>query len=66
MPSKVTMSVLKGTTSPDQLAAVFQSVEVVPSQSLVLVENVQLTLWPELIEFVAVTEVVASESATLT
>ena len=65
-PSKATMSVLKGMVLPDQLAAVFQALEVVPSQSLVLTGNVQLTLLPELIEFDVVTAVVAVESWTLT
>ena len=60
------MSVLKGTVLPDQLAAVPQALDVVPSQSLVLVPNVQLTLLPELIEFDVVTAVVAVESWTLT
>ena len=60
------MSVLKGTVLPDQLAAVPQALEVVPSHSLVLMANVQLTLLPELIEFVVVTQVVAVESRTLT
>ena len=66
MPSKVTISVFKGTVLPDQLAAVFQAVEVVPNQSLVLVGNVQLTLLPELIELAVVTAVVAVESWTST
>ena len=43
-PSKATISVFEGIVLPDQLAAVFQALEVVPSQSLVLVPKFQLVL----------------------
>ena len=61
------MSVLEGTVLPDQLAAVPQLLPLVPSQSLVLVGNIQLALLlPELTEFDVVTEVLAVESLTST
>ena len=63
-PSKKTGVVLEGTTPFDQLAELLQALEVVPSQKSAGAD--QLTLWPPLTKFVAVTSVVAFESVTLT
>ena len=64
--SKITTSVDPGRVSSDQLELVDQALDVVPSQYLGLVPNVQLTLCRELTEFDVATVLVAYESFTST